>query len=135
VVLTSYLFRIFAVVKFNKNSIRKGRKMGFQKGKSGNPLGKPVGAKNKVTGNVRLFIADLINEQRTQILKDLKDTTPEKRLDFFAKLLPFVAPKLSAIAWSDNSNTQDSITLMEEVARTYTGMDEEGETEEDNEEE
>ena len=70
--------------------------MGFTKGASGNPNGKPKGAQNKVTQTAReLFVATL--EGQVPFLSDsfvkVRDEDPAKYLDLFAKYAQYFVPK------------------------------------------
>lgn len=71
--------------------------MAQQKGKTGNPYGRPKGSPNKVTTDLREWINDILHKNRKQILKDLKDADVKTRLFFYEKLLQYVLPKQQAI--------------------------------------
>lgn len=67
----------------------------FKKGKSGNPNGRPKGSKNKATTSVRVWLAQLIDDNREQLAKDFKNISAKDRLAMLDKFLQYLIPKQS----------------------------------------
>jgi len=67
--------------------------MKFEKGKSGNPNGRPFGSKNKTTKAMREWLLDLVAKNKKQITDDLASLTPEKRLAILEKFMSYLLPK------------------------------------------
>jgi hypothetical protein len=73
--------------------------MPFKKGQSGNPTGKPKGASNKVTKELRDVLKSIIEVEIEQIPVYLsKIKRPELKLKLISELLPYVLPKFSNIS-------------------------------------
>lgn len=83
--------------------------MGLRKGQTNNPAGKPKGAKNKVSQDIREKIATLIEGNLNDFEKDLSKLEPKERIKFLIDLMPYVVPKLQTI-----SNTIDFDSLTDE---------------------
>lgn len=63
----------------------------------GNP-GKPKGAVVKVSVKVREAIVNFLEDNIDQVQSDFKALkSPKERLSFIAEILPYAAPKLSAV--------------------------------------
>lgn len=75
----------------NKNSIAMAQ---FEKGKSGNPNGRPKGTTNKATATVRAWLVDMINANREQLQRDLAAMEPTARWELIVKLMPYILPKV-----------------------------------------
>jgi len=68
--------------------------MPFEKGQSGNPNGRPKGTPNKVTGDIKQVLADVLNGiSPEQILKDLNSLKPYERLKMIDSLASYVIPR------------------------------------------
>ena len=70
--------------------------MGFKKGVSGNPAGRKQGKKNKVTTDLKDWIADFIDSNREQIQLDWMALEARERIVMFEKLLKYAIPVKSA---------------------------------------
>ena len=57
--------------------------------------GRSAGTPNKVTGTLKGFVANLIDQNRQQIEKDLKRIEPKERLMILERLMAYVLPKQS----------------------------------------
>lgn len=68
--------------------------MAYTKGQSGNPQGRPKGAKGKYTSTIRKWIVELINKNREQIEKDFLQLEAKDRLQMIEKFLPYIMPKV-----------------------------------------
>jgi len=68
-------------------------KMGFKKGHSGNPEGKPKGAKNKVTIALKERVTLLIENNFEKIEADINKLEPKERVQAIIKLMEFVIPR------------------------------------------
>lgn len=68
--------------------------MPFEKGKSGNPNGRKPGTPNRVTGNFRQRIQQLLDDQFNQLQEDFKTLDPKERVNTFIRLLEYTTPKL-----------------------------------------
>ena len=55
--------------------------------------GRSAGTPNRVTGTLKEFVADLIDQNREQIEKDLKRLEPKDRLTILERLMGYVIPK------------------------------------------
>lgn len=69
---------------------------GFNKGKSGNPSGKPKGAVNKTTLKAKELIMNAIDEQSVnfnEVMGTLKEDEPREWAKIMVKLMDFVLPK------------------------------------------
>lgn len=69
----------------------------FKKGQSGNPAGKPKGAKNKTSERLRATISDFLEEKFPTIRKNFSKLSPRDQAKLYSDLLPFVVPKLQAL--------------------------------------
>lgn len=71
--------------------------MGRQKGtpKTG---GRQAGTPNKVTGTLKEFIVDLLNDYREQIDKDLKALRPKERVAAYLNMMQYAVPKQQAVS-------------------------------------
>lgn len=68
--------------------------MAFEKGKSGNPAGKPKGAKNKINQDLRQRITDFLNGEFATIAQDFKELEPKDKMRFYTDILQYGLPKL-----------------------------------------
>ena len=66
----------------------------FKKGQSGNPTGRPVGAKNKVNEALRESITNFLSGEFEELKQRVKRLTPKDRMKFFVDILPFALPRL-----------------------------------------
>ncbi len=90
--------------------------MPFKQGKSGNPQGKPKGAKNKTGLQLRETITDFLNDNFTKIVKDFNTLKPKDRVKLYCDLLQYGLPKLQSVTL-ENTEQQKFIIR---VVRTET---------------
>ena len=65
----------------------------MEKGKTNNPNGRPPGTPNRITTDLKAFIADIVEMNREAIKSDLEALEPYQRLVILEKLLRFVIPQ------------------------------------------
>jgi len=59
--------------------------------------GRQKGTPNKVTSTVKEWLAQLIDKNRRQMERDIKDLEPKDRLQVLEKLMQYVVPKQQAV--------------------------------------
>lgn len=69
----------------------------FKPGQSGNPNGRPAGAKNKANAAVKALIEDILTDQtNTEYLKKAFNCLqPRDFIKAYTELLPYVIPKMN----------------------------------------
>lgn len=72
--------------------------MGQKKGQTGNPKGRPKGIPNKVTTDIKAWIAQIIDGNREQFEEDLRNMEPGERVRCITSLFQYVAPKLQSLS-------------------------------------
>lgn len=60
--------------------------------------GRQKGTSNRVTAQVKDWLARLINKNRKQMEEDLQALTPRERLQILEKLMGYVVPKQQAVS-------------------------------------
>ena len=70
----------------------------FKPGESGNPNGRPKGAPNKTTKEIRQAYQNLVEmnlDNMTMWLQEVAMVDPEKAMDLMLKLSEYIIPKLA----------------------------------------
>jgi len=68
--------------------------MGFKKGQSGNPKGRPIGASDKNKSKIREIIGSALDDNAERVKEELLALSGKDFLNFYIKLLEFGLPKL-----------------------------------------
>jgi len=84
--------------------------MPFEKGKSGNPSGRPKGAENKTTAAMRQWLFDLVYKNRRQLEQDLQELEPRERWVMLERVLRHVLPQQQAITTEVAGIAPDEVT-------------------------
>ena len=79
--------------------------MAPRKGTTNNPNGRPAGKPNRITSDVKNWLAGLIDKNRKQMERDLKLLEPKERLLILEKLMTYVVPKQQAVQAQIDLNT------------------------------
>lgn len=83
--------------------------MAFKKGQSGNPKGRPRGARNKATNELREWVERFINDNLDTIANDIKKLDPNERVKFFLALLNYTLPKQQSVKAEINDEREQIV--------------------------
>ena len=72
--------------------------MAFKKGESGNPEGRPKGAKNRATHELRQWIGDFLTEKFPELKQGFEQLEPYQQWSIVEKLLQYSIPKMQAVS-------------------------------------
>jgi len=88
--------------------------MPFEKGKSGNPGGRPKGARNISSGEVKKIILEILGREFNpdRISEDLKGLKPQQRLNFFLRLASLILPKEQDLKINYERLTPEQVDLI-----------------------
>ncbi len=67
--------------------------MPYKKGHTNNPHGRPPGIPNKKTNELRQWVLNIIDGNRSQFETDLQSLEPHQRISIIEKLLSYCLPK------------------------------------------
>jgi hypothetical protein len=85
--------------------------MGFKKGESGNPEGRPKGALNKTTNDIRELISKAIDTDKIKDkLNQIED--PVDYINAVSKLLPYITGKVKPIENIERDHRDITINLV-----------------------
>ena len=85
--------------------------MGFEKGKSGNPEGRPKGSLNKVTKDLREVLSNAIDTDKIKDkLNQIED--PVDYINAVSKLLPYITGKVKPIENIERDHRDITINLV-----------------------
>lgn len=65
--------------------------------------GRKRGTPNKVTGTLKEFVANLIDQNREQMERDLRSLNPKDRLFILERLMQYVLPKNQSVDVGNNA--------------------------------
>lgn len=88
--------------------------------------GRQKGTPNKVTASVKDWLSGLIDKNRKQIEKDIKQLEPKERLQMLEKLMQYVIPKQQAVSADVNIerlSDEQLDSLIEELTRGVSDGD------------
>jgi hypothetical protein len=60
--------------------------------------GRQAGTPNKITGTLKDFVANLVDDNRQQIIDDLKALRPKERLAVLERMMQYVLPKQQSVS-------------------------------------
>lgn len=93
--------------------------MAFKKGLSGNPEGRPSGAKDKVQSDIKQAYQSLVEGNLTNIetwLSKVAAKDPAKALDFMLRLSEFILPKIKSVQLDTNINEPQPFIVFRDVS-------------------
>lgn len=98
--------------------------MGLRKGMTNNPRGKPVGALNRLTRDMKTTIHEFLQDSWPEVVKEFHTLRGRDKLDFFKDLLQYDLPKMRAMEVSGEINfatmtEQDLDTIAEKLYNNY----------------
>lgn len=88
----------------------------FEKGKSGNPTGRPPGAKDKAKEEIRDMYRQAIENNLPNVetwVKIIADEYPAKALELMLKLSEFCLPKLKSIEIRETDDNRPFIIFQD----------------------
>ncbi len=71
--------------------------MAFEKGISGNPEGRPKGATNRTSLQLREMITDFLENNFEKVVSDFGELKPKDRVKLYCDLLQYGLPRLQAV--------------------------------------
>ncbi len=72
--------------------------------------GRQKGTPNKITAEVRDFLASLVSDNADLIQQDFRNMTTEQRMNFLPKILPYIVPKQKPVS-DEEERQQASLDL------------------------
>lgn len=75
--------------------------MALKKGDIINPNGRPKGAANKTTSEIRAAFQQLVSNNIDTLQSDLESMEPEKRVSYIIKLSEFILPRLQSLSFEN----------------------------------
>jgi len=98
--------------------------MPFKPGQSGNAGGKPKGVKHADTIRLRAIVAQLLEDNIEQVIKDMKALKPRERVAAWTSLLEYALPKLnrSELSFDADALTDEQIDYFLQRALGIAGQ-------------
>jgi hypothetical protein len=93
--------------------------MKYTKGQSGNPKGKPKGAMNKTTLDLRKAINDFLTGNFDEVVKLWSKLGNKERINFYRDLLRYAVPTISAIQMDLKDTTEEKQITEINIVHTY----------------
>ncbi len=91
--------------------------MPFEKGKSGNPAGRPIGAKNKTPEALREAIKSFLFDKLPDIEAAWENLDDTQRIQYWERFARHIIP--APVQLWERMNEKDFSRLVEELKRTY----------------
>lgn len=85
--------------------------MAFEKGKSGNPQGRPKGSMNEKTAYIRDWIVSLIGSNAQSMMNDFNRLPLKERWRVITQLMPYVLPKQTEAKISGQLDFNGSVLI------------------------
>ncbi len=82
--------------------------------------GRQKGTPNKITAEVREFLASLVSDNADLIQQDFRNMTTEQRMNFLPKILPYIVPKVKPI--SDEEERKQASLDMRSIGNTAQAL-------------
>ncbi len=91
----------------------------FRPGVSGNPSGRPKGAKNKIPAALKRTNALILESLQIEILLNLEKLNIKEKADLYAKILAFELPRFSSVQQESIISVAELLAMPFERQKQY----------------